>query len=205
LMSDLSDRVPTISRLRHAYEALGVGEFTDDAWKDLRDNGTAQAIDLYNEALQADLKATGVRNPVLKQVVLQGMDQVINDLTTSLKEVRQFRSIRHRDENIWLTPEFISIVDGGEIVVTEEDQERLKEAHCRTYLENEAEIQFYGILERAVEVYKDLAQFNVDMKRIWPAGFGFNVFDSFIFDKHTEPRISGEGVKRQVRWAKESQ
>jgi len=201
IKGDLPQFRPVIQAVWDAYETLGLGDFDNDVWAELRDQGPESIISHYRSELTRDMAATGIRNSAMKSALLADTEKPIEQLRQALSKAKAFRPTIYREFNELLELGQISILD-GEITISDQDAETIKEKHCRIYLDSDEAYRLYGIFESARHVYEELVAFNIESKKLWADGFSFSVFDSFVVDKHIEPRVSAGAIKGLIRQSK---
>jgi hypothetical protein len=208
ICSDISFFNKTFKNVLEAHNALSIGAFTEETFKGLITTAGAGIINQYKQDLNSQLDKTGVKNQVLRNIIIQGSDEAIHLFSQAAREfinttpLRNTQSIRYvpRAESLMLCD--LSFVN-GDLVITDQAKENIMERDCRTYLESSEEINFYSML-KALE--STLQEYTTQIKMLEiPAHIGenpLNTLDNFFdYDWNSgEFNIRPESIK----WALKS-
>jgi hypothetical protein len=197
---DLLSFLPVLNQLKDAYEQLDLGPLDSDVWKELRDSGHELVIARYNEALETELASTGVKNRVLRGVVLAGTGEPVAHLAKRLRAAKAFKPNEHTVRNVKLSLEHISYID-GKFIISDDDSEQIKERYCRTYLESEGEVELFQSLTKARDSYLELVEWNNKLSLDIPMGRTFGVFDRFFSKIGPNLTIDAGSVKGAFTYA----
>lgn len=193
ILTDKSKFIPLLNSVKEAYENLEIGDFTEEIWNEIKANGATKISERYHKALDDDMSRTGVKNKVLRAVVLNGTNEVIDALKIAIDTIYSFEPKLYSDRTIKLTYRDISFVD-GQFEVTEKDKESILENYCRCYLNPGVATEFYDLMVVAQLAYKELAKFDEKLGLGLTVGRSFNIFDPFFQNIGPDVEINGYAV-----------
>lgn len=147
----LQEFTPKLNVLLQEYERLKIGKFSNDAFKQLKEDKGENAAKLYYESVNKELDKIGIENEVTRAGLLKGHENTIEDFKSKVNEVL----------NDLHTPSgFVELnyidYSNGKFIVSSESKELIKERYS-IYLESKQEIELYEALKdlfNATEKFK---------------------------------------------------
>lgn len=134
---------PAIQKIIKEYDYFNLGEMTTDLLKDALFDNSKEIERLFQEQAESDTKQ--VKNPVLKQNLLNGVKQAIIDFRLSVN------SSTGMCNRVLLK---LITIDKNVPILTDENLEKLKELH-RTYVSPE-EAKFFELHKAAAKALNEL-------------------------------------------------
>ena len=196
IVQDLHRFKPTLTALTTAFSELCMGPFTNEIFKDLVDNGSANITANYKANLETELDKTGVVNPILRKTVLSASEPTFSKFKTAYTDLIAFTPPNNTIQRATLTLQYISFID-ERFVVTEADQETLLESHCRVYLETDKEKAFHAKLSTLKDAFnaylKDFQEYELEQKV-----HGFHGLQTFFNFDNMEVSINPESINYGV-------
>jgi hypothetical protein len=188
ILGDRHQFMPLLNRVKAAYLALEIGEFTSETWEQLKSEGAYFAEARYNQMLNDEIAAAGVKHRVLKRVVLEGTDEYITDLKRAFNDLTAFQPSNYSQRTEKLQYVDISY-DGEDFVVSESDKETIADKYCRVYINPGVEAELYQSLQALLEA-RDNYKVIADKLGIgWGIKRGFGALDRFFDWREGEPTI----------------
>lgn len=208
IVAELRHYLPNLKELKKAYDALQLegADFDFDIFNNIKTSGVSQIIGAYSAQLNKELDITGVVNPKLREIVLQGAFEPSSNLQKAYSELisiilpppntpygKQIRTERLMLSNI----DFID----GEFIVSDINKEKILEGNCRVYIENEQQDFIYKnlVILRDQFIHYDKWMTELGLPRsIYGGHFTDNVEDFFAFNRETrELNI----IAGNIKWA----
>lgn len=190
IVGDLRVYLAPLNKLKEAYEALEMGNFSQKVFEDLISKGTNEIIAAYSKSLNDQLDKTGVVNTKLRGIVLQGSDEPIANLKTALNDLKEVNpqprasyGTSPRTQLLQLSD--IEFEDGGFQVTNEES---LVERHCRIYVEDEQSKMVYShliTLQEHLQAYLKLTTSLGLPRGVFGGTIGDNLQNFFQLDPET--------------------
>lgn len=153
----LKEYMPMLKDLKKRYQLLEMGPFSNKVFKDLLKGGMVQFVKTYEAFIEKELdKSETTKNRVLRNRIKDGIDRELIPLSNSLDKLKRFepRYSKYDGARSRLDLRHISYNDRLMVFwISNEDSERLKEEHCRTYIESEQEKKVYDSLEKVRKAY----------------------------------------------------
>lgn len=159
ILSDISQFRGPFEKVIEAFEALNMGEMTNDVFEQIKNNRAGQIVKQYNEKLAQELDGAKIINPTLRASLLTGTSEPSKAFLKAVSEfasteVKSTSYIQKRiNSDVRLTIEDISFED-GELYISESDKESITEKYCRFYLETEDEQKAFEAAKIITEQYK---------------------------------------------------
>jgi hypothetical protein len=178
-IGDLSKFTPAFNEFKEAYEALDLGELTNDTYKELitGKDGVSKVMDSFFNELDSTLKAAGLNKESLRKVHKDQATAEFNKLLQALKKLKDVNPDPHAHRRFEaLKIENTSYI-GGTFQVSAMDKEDILESDCRIYLENEQEIKLHTHLKAVRDSIKDLSSFLQDLA----SGYDLKPMDAIHF------------------------
>jgi len=148
-MDDLNKFLPAFNEMKHAFEALELGELTNDTYKALitSKDGVGVIMDSFFTELDITLKAAGLNKDSLRKVHVDHATAEFEKFIQSLKALKAVNPDPYSHRRFkGLKVENTSYIDGT-FQVSAMDKEDILEKYCRTYLETDQEIKLHCILK----------------------------------------------------------
>jgi hypothetical protein len=203
ILGDLRFFTPSLDALKTAYEGLEIGEFTNEIFKELVNEGTSTVFARHSKSLNDQLDKTGVVNTKLREIVLQGTDGPKVTLRDALTELRSVtpkipESPVFRTRTELLTLSFISF-DGNSFIVSDEDKERLTETYCRDYLNDDRTQLLYAELEVMRDALSKFRALMTDLGLPIDKRFATAGLDKFLYAKDEVVTIIPKSVNNLIQ------
>ena len=200
IAKDLKQFMPFLNEIKASFEALEIGEFTNEDFKKIVLLGPKNYMEIYIQNLNNQLDKLGVTISVIRQNAIKDHKNVIERFKKAVDDAKRFYPEIYSANRPKLTIKFISY-EKGLFVICKEDKEMILETFCRIYLDDDQEIE---ILETAKELQKNFNKY-LDILN----SSGINVFDKFlslnhifIINEEGKVEIKMEGVKSISTWKK---
>lgn len=159
IIGDLSKFKKTFEPVVAAFEQLQLGNLTNDIYLLIADRKAKDLRAEYKKSVDNELTASGVKNPVLRNIASQGTDDLF----------AQFVAAANAFVDTDLTPspygidkdrtQFLSVSDlsyGPEgLFISEATEEAILESYCRLYASTELEKQIYHALQDLAPALKN--------------------------------------------------
>ena len=152
IAKDLKQFMPVLNEIKASFEALEIGEFTNETFKQIILLGHTKHIDIYVKNLNNQLDKAGITIQIIRQNAIKDHEVVIERFKKAVNDAKRFYPEIYSANRPKLVLKFISYQDGV-FVISKEDKEMILESFCRTYLETEEEIKFYEIVENLKESF----------------------------------------------------
>lgn len=177
LKKEATDLIEKANKLAEKYEQLEIGPFTQEIFDQLILNGYAQARELYLKMILAETKSFALRNLMQNDV-----DRVFKELQVFIDEVQKTRTARNNYtyHNLVSTSPFafkFSTFKDHRFHLTDEDVERIKDHHFRTYINTQEQLDAVDNLKNLISCFNKLTQ---DIKKFNPA-LSWRFSDSFTY------------------------
>jgi len=157
IVSDLAEFKPALVELKEAFEALKIGDFTNEIFKEIIKKGPAGVVDTFEKNLESQLDKMNVTIETLRvsfktdqRCLTDRFVQAYNKLKAYKLKVRAYASRRY-----FLGLQDISFIDNA-FVVSDADKEAILERCCRVYIETEAEHELLAKMEDYLKAYRKL-------------------------------------------------
>ena len=200
IATDLKQFMPVLKEIKASFEALEIGEFTNEDFKKIVLLGPKNYMEIYIKNLNNQLDKLGITIPVIRQNAIAGSEKLTERFKKAIDDAKRFQPEIYSANRPKLTLKFISY-EKGLFVISKEDKEMILETFCRIYLDDDQEIE---ILETANELQKNFNKY-LDILN----SSGINVFDKFlslnhifIINEEGKVEIKMEGVKSISTWKK---
>lgn len=144
IVKDLKQFMPVLNELKASFEALEIGEFTNDDFKRIILVGPTNYIEIYVKNLNNQLDKAGITIQIVRQNAIKNHEFVIERFKKAVENAKRFSPEIYSANRPKLPLKLISFEDGL-FVISKEDKEMILETFCRIYLENEEEIKLYEI------------------------------------------------------------
>ncbi len=161
--SDLKYFTPALLEVKEAYNALDLQQFDNEVFIKIKNNGyetiRAKAID----DLDSQLLKAGIKNSTLRENSLNALIEPLSRLYNAiekLKSVQVLRSNPRSEAVLELTQ--ISFIDDS-FIISEAEQEKFAEIHCRTYLSNANHVALVNDLNSVVALLNKLGTEHQDL------------------------------------------
>ena len=151
ISSDLKQYLPHLDQVKKSYENLQLGNFSNEILKEIIKSGTAQIEKSFTESLNDQIEKAGISNTILKSNILKDSEQLYFSFLENTRELKRFKPETYSRRN-FLKLNVISYLDGS-FTLTDENKEQILENECRTYLENEQEVELYENLKKFIEAF----------------------------------------------------
>lgn len=200
IATDLKQFMPVLNEIKASFEALEIGAFTNEIFKETVLLGPKKYMEIYIQNLNNQLDKIGITNSIIRQNAIKDHEKVIERFKKAVDDAKRFYPEIYSANRPKLTLKFISF-QGGLFIISKEDKEMILETFCRIYLDDDQEIE---ILETANELQKNFNKY-LDILN----SSGINVFDKFlslnhifIINEEGKVEIKMEGVKSISTWKK---
>lgn len=202
IAKDLKQFIPLLNELKSSYEALEIGPFTNDYYKELILLGPEKYVQKYIKSLNDQLDKMGVKNSIMRKNAIKDHESVIEKFRSSVLNAKRFNPETYSATRPKLTLKFISYEDG--FCISKVDKEMILETYCRIYLDNEEEIKIMDSI-KALQL-----GFNQYLEILKNSGInGYNKFlllgHVFKINNEGEAEIDFEGVKYITSYKKRYQ
>lgn len=172
IKGDLNHFQPKLKALKEAYDALEIGDFTNDIFAEIKESGINKILTDFEIDLNKQLDQSGIKNVNLRSVALNGTDLVKQNLTSAFEALQSVTidiPAYGIQRNKSLELQEIAFMNDAFVIA---NPEQIKELHCRIYLQDEADRYIHSVL---VDLKNSLNDFSVMAKQY---GFGFALSDS---------------------------
>ena len=160
ISKDLKQFMPVLNELKVSFEALEIGAFTNDTFKQIILLGASKQIESYIKDLNNQLDKQGVTGSIQRQNAIKGHENVIERFNKAVNDAKEFRPDIYATARPKLPLKFISH-ENGLFVISKEDKEMILENYCRIYLDTEDEIYLYEVSQNLANAFnKYLEIFN---------------------------------------------
>ena len=157
MQKDLVKLRPALQKMKNAYLDLEMGPFNNEIFHASISNQTEPIRKKYISGIEKELSASGIKSSVVIKPILNTAENQFKEFTKSIESVKNFEFPRITDKNIpTLKLAHITYYDYDAFEISEEDQERIMELHCRLYLEGDQEHETHGKVKKFLEVFEDL-------------------------------------------------
>jgi len=171
ICKDLNQFTPKLKTLKKNYDALQIGKFTNEIFKELINKGSYEIAIKYRQTLEDQLDTLHVVSTVMRKNLLDKHDIFVKDFKEALLGVTSFYPRRFsRDNSPTLELIYISYVDNF-FVISKQDVEKITERFCRTYLVTDTEVKAWNTINNLNEAYSDLKDIL--------SGIGYDSFRGF--------------------------
>lgn len=201
IAQDLKQFMPVLNELKSSFEALEIGALSNETFKQIILLGPTKHMEIYVKNLNNQLDKLGITSSVIRQNAIKDHEAVIEKFKKAVYEAKSFYPKIYSSSNRpKLTIKFISYQDGL-FIISKEDKEMILETFCRTYLDDDQEIE---ILETTKALKENFNKY-LDILN----SSGINVFDKFLSLNHVllineegKADIKMEGIKSISIWKK---
>ena len=190
IVGDLRVYLAPLNKLKEAYEALEMGNFSQKVFDDLISKGTNEIIAAYSKSLNDQLDKTGVVNTKLRGIVLQGSDEPIANLKKALNDLKEVNPQPRASYGTNPRTQLLQLRDiehkEGRFQVS--DEESLLEKHCRIYVEDEQSKMVYShlmTLQEHLQAYLKLTTSLGLPRGVFGGTIGDNLQNFFQLDPET--------------------
>lgn len=152
ISKDLKQFMPVLKEIKASFEALEIGEFTNEDFKKIVLLGPKNYMEIYIRNLNNQLDKLGVTISFIRQNAIKDHENVIERFKKAIDSAKRFQPEIYSANRAKLTLKFISF-QGGLFIISKEDKEMILEAFCRTYLENEEEIRLYEVSQKLASAF----------------------------------------------------
>lgn len=164
LRKNLKAFEPHLNKIKEAFDSLEYEPFSNEILTELITQGVGDLQERCKEKSLQELSKAGITNSVIKNQVVEGITEKVNNLQNALREYRNFfpprgvyetrRDLRHED---------VSFLN-GEFTISEADLDKLMEGSGRVYLETEQEHELYGCLNDLLNSFEKVQDILRDAK-----------------------------------------
>ena len=189
IVSDLAEFKPALAELKEAFEALTIGDFTNEVFKEIMKKGPAGVVDTFEKNLESQLDQMNVTIETLRvsfktdqRCLTDRFVLAYNKIKSFKLNVRSYSSRRH-----YLSLQDVSFVDNV-FVVSDADRENILEKYCRVYIETEAEAEMLVKMEDYLKAYGELKQ--AILKGNFAANFTMSELSRCFVDTETGIEIN---------------
>jgi len=154
IAKDLKQFMPVLNEIKVSFEALEIGEFTNEDFKKIVLLGPKNYMEIYIKNLNNQLDKLGITSSVIRQNAIKDHESVIERFKKAVDDAKRFQPEIYTANRPKLTLKFISF-QGGLFIISKEDKEMILEAFCRTYLENEEEIKLYEVSQKLANAFNE--------------------------------------------------
>ena len=158
IAKDLKQFMPVLNEIKASFEALEIGEFTNEDFKKIVLLGPKNYMEIYIQNLNNQLDKLGVTISVIRQNAIKDHENVIERFKKAIDSAKRFQPEIYSANRAKLTLKFISF-QGGLFIISKEDKEMILENYCRIYLENEEESKLLEVVERLKEAFNEYLDF----------------------------------------------
>lgn len=192
ICKDTSQYLPLLEKLKKKYDSLQLGEFDNEIFKELINDGSGGVIEKYHQSLERQLNTLKIKSKIMRKNLVAEHNIYIENFKKSLLLVTSFMPHRFsRNVSPTLELNYISY-HNGTFQILSEDIEAITDKHCRTYLSTEIEVRAYKTIIKLNESYGDLKDI---MSEIGYNRFrGFESMHLFIKDVRI-PEVRPKEVK----------
>ena len=171
-----------------AYQKLGIGDLTIEQLGSLEYGMEDIIRQKYYSMIEQNLDNLGVRIQSLRDLQMQGCEQMWTDFMSILtlrRSLLQRTRLSYQGLNIPIECHHFSVVD-GELQFTSEDRERIRECF-EIRLNTTVKKDFVTAVDSFIEQYRQIKETLIKNKcGIWGKGGAFAVQnDEVIFEKQT--------------------
>lgn len=153
ISKDLKQFMPVLKEIKASFEALEIGEFTNDTFKQIILLGASKQIESYIKYLNNQLDKQGVTSSIIRQNAIKDHESVIERFKKSVDNAKRFQPQIYSSNRPKLSLKFISYENG--FCISEEDKEMILESCCRIYLETEEEIKLFQVSQNLAEAFNE--------------------------------------------------
>ena len=157
ISKDLKQFMPVLKELKSSFEALEIGEFTNDTFKQIILLGASKQIESYIKDLNNQLDKQGVTSSIIRQNAIKDHESVIERFKKAVNDAKKFYPEIYSANRPKLVLKFISYENG--FCISEEDKEMILESYCRIYIDNEEESKLLEVVERLKEAFNEYLDF----------------------------------------------
>jgi signal transduction histidine kinase len=153
ITKDLRDFLPALNELKSSYEALEIGGFTDEKFKELISTGTFEIAEKYIKKLNDELDNSKIQSSLIRKNMTAESKTFIHKLNDSLHRLKIVKPAIYVENRPKLSLKHISFDEV--FLISDKDQEDILESHCRIYLENEDEIKVFEVVEKLESAFNE--------------------------------------------------
>jgi hypothetical protein len=152
ICSDLKHFKPLLNNLKTIYESLELGAFTHQIYEEIVHSGAEGICKIFKASIESDIEKMGVSKSIIKDNIISGSDDLLNQFTTYVTELKRFRPDTFSRQKK-LSLKHISFNEKG-FVITPDDKENILESQCRIYLETDEEHTIYEDLTKFITAFE---------------------------------------------------
>lgn len=158
IATDLKQFMPVLNEIKASFEALEIGAFTNEIFKETVLLGPKKHIEIYVKNLNNQLDKLGITSSVIRQNAIKDHEKVIERFKKAVDDAKRFYPEIYSANRPKLTIKFISY-EKGLFVISKEDKEMILEDFCRIYIDNEEESKLLEVVERLKEAFNEYLDF----------------------------------------------
>jgi len=205
IIGDLSVWQKPLQNLNEKFEALGIGAFDMATFQFIKESGIGNILQVYQDSLEKQMEADGIKNDRLKAIALQGTEKEAAEFAQS---VRDFKAVvpQPKGSHMYspraevLTLEYITFED-GKMTVNDLNKERILERYCRIYISDDRETELHDLIQELAPLLDRYVKV-VDKNKLPRSFYGGNIYDSFEhffdFDRDTRKVTANN---QNIKWA----
>lgn len=200
IAKDLKQFMPVLNEIKASFEALEIGEFTNEDFKKIVLLGPKKYIEIYVKNLNNQLDKLGITISVIRQNAIKDHENVIERFKKAVDDAKRFYPEIYSANRPKLTIKFISY-EKGLFVISKEDKEMILETFCRIYLDNDQEIEILETVKKLQEVFNQYMEI-LDNSGIKHFNKFLSLGDVFEITQEGKAEIKMEGIKSIYSWKK---
>lgn len=158
IATDLKQFMPVLNEIKASFEALEIGAFTNEIFKETVLLGPKKHMEIYVKNLNNQLDKLGITSSVIRQNAIKDHENVIERFKKAVEDAKRFYPEIYTANRPKLTIKFISY-EKGLFVISKEDKEMILETFCRIYIDNEEEEKLLEVVEKLKEAFNEYLDF----------------------------------------------
>ncbi len=112
ISKDLKQFMPLLNEIKASFEALEIGAFTNDTFKQIILLGASKQIESYIKDLNSQLDKQGVKSSIIRQNAIKDHESVIERFKKSVDNAKRFQPQIYSSNRPKLSLKFISFENG---------------------------------------------------------------------------------------------
>jgi len=197
MLKDVSEMMPILKKVQSTYNDLGIGSLNNDIFHEILNTGTSKIRERFNKKTEEEVKKAGFTSESIIQNLLMGTDEVFEKFNTQVKKLKSFSATRYGMDNTPRLPkEYIYCYHFGGFGVKDEEEEKILEHFCRTYLQGPEEHELYQEIQEFLMAAKKIKN---HLKKI---GYKYDGNIQSILNHFTTFKDGEVEIKpSSIRWA----
>jgi hypothetical protein len=151
-----SEALPLFQKIGAGYPSLEIGTLTSDVLRKISQNDFSAIEKQVNEAIEENLKKTGVTNKVVLSNLRLGTDEPFYQFKIHAElDLLKVAALRRAHPELELSTDNYSIKDGA-ISFTDSDRQKIKTERCTIYIDSDIKRQMVTLTEETQAMLQKL-------------------------------------------------